>query len=308
MAQVLCAQPRRPRTRSPDALSPPAPRRGFSFVRHARPAPPKIAVPTRTWVAPNAIAVAKSALIPIESSLRPLRAAILAVSAKCGAGASSNGGMHIRPAISRPCVSRQVRMNASASCGSTPAFCGSAPVLISTNSCGCAPLSARSPSPAPRRCSAGRPNGSRRTARPPPWPCWTASGPIRCSSSPGWRVAQRRPFRLCLLHAVLAEHALARRDHRLDRFRAECLRHRDQRDRIRRPAGRLAGRRDLGLHLRELFVRASVISLHRSSLTPALIQSQCAHSTLAHRAGRIHRPRAKLIFNRSLLRPARESP
>ena len=30
--------------------------------------------------------------------------------------------------------------NASASCGSTPAFCASAPVLISTNSSGCAPL------------------------------------------------------------------------------------------------------------------------------------------------------------------------
>ena len=82
-------------------------------------------MPTRTWVAPNAIAVAKSALIPIESSFKPLRAAILAVSAKCGAGGSSNGGRHIKPAISSPWVSRQVLMNASAFSGSTPAFCGS---------------------------------------------------------------------------------------------------------------------------------------------------------------------------------------
>ena len=74
-ARFVCATPRRPRIESPDALSPPAPRRGFSFG----PAVPKIAEPTRTWVAPNAIAVAKSALIPMESSFSPLRAAILAV-------------------------------------------------------------------------------------------------------------------------------------------------------------------------------------------------------------------------------------
>src|SRR5262245_2012051 len=50
---------------------------GRYFVRS-----PKIAVPIRTWVAPSAIAAAKSALIPIERSLRPLRFAIFAVSAK----------------------------------------------------------------------------------------------------------------------------------------------------------------------------------------------------------------------------------
>ena len=60
---------------------------------------PKIALPTRTWVAPSAIAVAKSALIPIDSNFKPLRFAILAVSAKCGPGASSSGGMHISPEI-----------------------------------------------------------------------------------------------------------------------------------------------------------------------------------------------------------------
>src|SRR4030088_3559172 len=49
---------------------------------------PKIAEPTRTWVAPNWIAVTKSALMPIDRCFRPLRAAIFAVSAKCGAGAS----------------------------------------------------------------------------------------------------------------------------------------------------------------------------------------------------------------------------
>src|ERR1700709_1392304 len=78
---------------------------------------PKIAAPTRTCVAPNWIAIAKSALMPIDRFVSPLRAAILAVSAKCGAGASLTGGMHINPEITRPYVSRQAAMNASASPG-----------------------------------------------------------------------------------------------------------------------------------------------------------------------------------------------
>ena len=52
----------------------------------------------------TAIAIAKSALMPIDSCFSPLRAAILAVSAKCGAGASSTGGMHIKPEIVEPVV------------------------------------------------------------------------------------------------------------------------------------------------------------------------------------------------------------
>src|SRR3954463_12992400 len=90
---------------------------------------PKIADPTRTWVAPNWIAVAKSALMPIDRFFNPLRVAILAVSAKCGPGASLTGGMHIRPEITRRYLSRQLAMKASASPGATPAFCGSSPVL-----------------------------------------------------------------------------------------------------------------------------------------------------------------------------------
>ena len=53
--------------------------------------------------------------MPIERFFNPLRAAILAVSAKCGAGASLTGGMHISPEIGRPYFSRQLAMNASAS-------------------------------------------------------------------------------------------------------------------------------------------------------------------------------------------------
>src|SRR3982751_410762 len=63
---------------------------------------PKIAEPIRTWVAPSSMAMAKFALMPIDSCLSPLRFAIFAVSAKCGAGASSTGGMHINPEIVRP--------------------------------------------------------------------------------------------------------------------------------------------------------------------------------------------------------------
>ena len=66
--------------------------------------------------------------------------------------------------------------------GSTPAFCGSAPVLTSTNRVGCRPCRAISLARASPG-SAGRPNGSPRTAPPPPWPCSTAAarpGAARC--------------------------------------------------------------------------------------------------------------------------------
>ena len=80
--------------------------------------------------------------------------------------------------------------------------------------------------------------------------------------------AQRRPFRLRLLHAVLAEHALAGRNHRLDRLRPEGLRDRDQRHRRRLARGVAAGRHDLGLHpregLRAILVRQGFV--HHSSL------------------------------------------
>ena len=85
------------------------------------------------------------------------------------------------------------------------------------------------------------------------------------------RGAQRRPFRLRLLHAVLAEHALARRDHRLDRVRRKCLRHRDQRHR-RRIALRLgACRGDLVAHAREAsggFISASIRHSSRKFIPP----------------------------------------
>src|ERR1700686_2826444 len=85
---------------------------------------PKIAEPTRTCVAPSWIATEKSALMPIDRFFKPLRAAIFAVSAKCGAGASLTGGMHINPETARPYFPRQLAMKASACAGRTPAFRG----------------------------------------------------------------------------------------------------------------------------------------------------------------------------------------
>src|SRR5450631_793155 len=57
---------------------------------------------------------------------------------------------------------------------------------------------------------------------------------------------KRRPFGLRLLHAVLAEHALAGGDHRLDLLGLMSLRHRDQRHLRRIAPGILAGTCDLG--------------------------------------------------------------
>ena len=56
---------------------------------------------TRTWVAPQAIAVSKSSLMPIDSPRRPWRAARSRSSSKCGAGSAAAGGIAIRPSIGR---------------------------------------------------------------------------------------------------------------------------------------------------------------------------------------------------------------
>ena len=72
---------------------------GFAAAQAALPRGPKIAVPTRTWVAPKRIAFSKSALMPMLKRSSPLRRAISRSSAKCSAGSSSCGGTHMRPAI-----------------------------------------------------------------------------------------------------------------------------------------------------------------------------------------------------------------
>ena len=59
---------------------------------------------------------------------------------------------------------------------------------------------------------------------------------------------KRRPFGLGLLDAILAEHALAGGDHRLDRLGAEGFGDCDQRDRRGVAPGIAAGCRDLLAH------------------------------------------------------------
>ena len=70
--------------------------------------------------------------VALARSWRSARNAVPALppAAECTSARKSSG---------RICRGRRPG-NASASCGSTPAFCGSAPVLISTNSSGCASL------------------------------------------------------------------------------------------------------------------------------------------------------------------------
>ena len=87
----------------------------------------------------------------------------------------------------------------------------------------------RLPWPAPRPAKAGRANGSRRTGAPPPPPCSTGAG-RSVKPKVGMAREQRRPFRLRLLHAVLAEVALAGGDQRLDRLGRVGLADGDQPD------------------------------------------------------------------------------
>ena len=133
-------------------------------------------------------------------------------------GASSTGGMHISPEICSPYLSRQAAMNASASAGRDARLLRLlAGVELNEQLRRCAAAD-RSPWLTLRKCSAGPPNEWRRTARPPPSPCWTAaarSDAARCRDGRH----QPRPFRLGFLHAIFAEYALSGRNHRLDRIR-----------------------------------------------------------------------------------------
>jgi hypothetical protein len=65
---------------------------------------------------------------------------------------------------------------------------------------------------------------------------------------PGMLGLKRRPFGLRLLHAVLAEYALAGGDHRLDGLGLMRLRHRNQRHLRRIAGGLVAGAGDGRAH------------------------------------------------------------
>src|SRR5580704_11649628 len=94
--------------------------------------------------------------------------------------------MHIRPEIARPCRSRQAARKASISCGATPAFCGSAPILTSAKRRGRRPWRAISLASAAARLSRSTEwmASNRATASLALLDC---NGPTRCSSRPPWR-------------------------------------------------------------------------------------------------------------------------
>src|SRR5262249_39647513 len=96
---------------------------------------PKIAVPTRTMVAPSSIATSKSPLMPMEQCSRPeaSRSSRRRLNHFRDASAlSAAGGMHIRPRASRfrqPVMASSSGFSAS---GGTPPFCGSSPTFTCT--------------------------------------------------------------------------------------------------------------------------------------------------------------------------------
>ena len=176
---------------------------------------PKIALPTRTWVAPKRMASGEIRAHPHGKQRQPVTRRDF----------GGQGEMRRRGFVDRRDAhqagdrrghrsARQAAMKASASSGRTPAFCGSAPVLISTNSSGLRPA-CRSPWRAPRTGSAGRANGWRRTARPRPR-LVRLQRADQMQLEAGMRRAQGRPLAFGLLDAVFAEHALAGGDDRLE--------------------------------------------------------------------------------------------
>src|SRR6266496_1226619 len=134
-----------------------------ALLRHVPPAPdlatfsagrgPKIAVPTRTRVAPSSTATSKSAVMPIDSARRspPRRRASSASRRNSGRVASAEGaggGMSIRPISSSPLVWRQATTKSSRSPAGTP--CAAARSSSST----CTSARATVPASTARRPSA----------------------------------------------------------------------------------------------------------------------------------------------------------
>ena len=215
-----------------------------SLPRSTRSSPrcPKIAEPTRTWVAPNWIAIAKSALMPIDRFFRPLRAAIFAVSAKCGAGASSTGGMHIRPEIARPYFSRQARDEGVGLAGRDAGLLRLLAGIDLDEQFAAAVSGIRFPWLTLGKCSDGRPNGWRRTAPRPPSPCWIAAARSDAARGRGKPTLTPGHFALASCTRFSPKTRCPAFDHRRNRVGIESFGHRDQRHR-RAIAARLACRR-----------------------------------------------------------------
>ena len=197
---------------------------------------PKTAEPTRTWVAPQAIAVSKSSLMPMERPARPWRPASSASRRKWGSGSSSTGGIVISPKTgrSRP---RQVASRASSPSGSTPAFCGSRPVLTWTKSVGQAPLRLHRAGELLGEAGAVEAvDGVEQRQRAVELVGLQRADEVQ-ARRPGSRRASGAPARLGLLHAVLAEDPLAGVEHRAHPVGRLHLGDGDERHRPGRAAG-----------------------------------------------------------------------
>ena len=90
---------------------------------------PKNNEPILTEVAPNFIASLKSLLIPIDNLNKLFLSAIYIKNAKCIAGSSFCGGIHIKPIIGNFKSFVQYSKKESISVGNKPLFCVSEPVL-----------------------------------------------------------------------------------------------------------------------------------------------------------------------------------
>src|SRR2546426_8361084 len=96
---------------------------------------PKIAVPTRTMVAPSSTAISKSPLIPIDRSDSPCRSASLRSERnhpRASSARSTAGGMAIRPRSRSPPRAASACTAVSTASGGQPPLVGSAPMLTCT--------------------------------------------------------------------------------------------------------------------------------------------------------------------------------
>ena len=174
---------------------------------------PKSAEPMRTWVAPQAMAASKSSLMPIDRPARPWRAA----SARSSCEVRRRVGVDRRDrhqAEDRQVVGRgRRRGSASRPSGSTPAFCGSRPVLTWTKSVGQAPRACTAVGELAGEAVAVEAVDRVEERRARGRACWSAAGRRGAARTPGNAGAERRPALLGLLHPVLAEDALAGVEH-----------------------------------------------------------------------------------------------
>ena len=151
-----------------------------------------------------------------------------------GLGSSSAGGMHIRPEISRPWISRHSFRKASAASGSIPAFCGSRPVFTCTKSlsglaCFCisAAIACGDLGPVHGVDGIEQLHGLRRLVG------LEGADQVQFEVRPAH--LEGRPLGLGLLHPVLAEHPLPGLDDGNDLGPVEGLADGDQRHRLRAP-------------------------------------------------------------------------